>query len=75
MSDNTEFSVGTIVRLLSGGPAMTIFQVSRNEGGAPKYKVGWFDRDWHYNYATFIDAELELAHPNRDAYRTENNER
>lgn len=41
----TKFSVGDVVRLISGGPKMTILDAQALSASIPAaYKAGWFDK-------------------------------
>ncbi len=58
----TEFKVGDVVRLKSGGLNMTIIWVDTREGGG--VMCGWFTPENKYESAPIQSDALILAFPN-----------
>jgi len=51
------FESGDLVRLKSGGPVITVVQVSRKED-EPMATCAWFDRDHEFHREAFVAAAL-----------------
>ena len=57
-----KFGKGSVVRLKSGGPKMTVVDFGKyGYGDEESYKCRWFDEKKKLTEGTFTEEELELA--------------
>lgn len=56
-------TVGSVVRLRSGGPLMTVYEFARNEGTAPYGE--WKPRDETLSYQTYCARVVWFDGPTR----------
>lgn len=62
MSATTDFKPGDVVRLRSGGPAMTVTVIFRSR---TVFACRWFDAAGHMNEARFAGELLSPSCPDR----------
>lgn len=64
MAEN-EFEIGSVVELNSGGPRMTISEISNQDDGAIMVTCDWFDKNLNKMREVFDSRVLRPEDPHR----------